>query len=492
MKNLILSIDQGTTGTTVIIIDENINVLSVATKPLNHYCTSPGFIEQNPDEIWQSVLEAIAEAVAKARINTKRIAAIGLTNQRETSLIWDNNTKNTLHNALVWQSTGTAPICEKLKARGLEPLIHEKTGLILNPYFSASKYRYLLDKLQLQKQAENKKITLATVDTFLLWMLTDKRVTSTDASNASRTSLMNLDTLQWDNELLEIFNIPKAALPSITSNAAILGHTGNVPGLPDNIPITAAAGDQQAALFGHAAFNEGEAKCTFGTGSFLLVNTGEKIPHSKHGLIATLAWKINNTKKYAIEGSTFTAGSLVQWLRDNLQIIKNTEEIEPLAQATPDSGGVVFVPALSGLGSPHWDPDAKAIISGITHATDKRHIARAALEGIAHQNTDIIDAIQKDTKTKLKNLKVDGGASNNNLLMQIQADLIQTELIRPEITQSTALGAALMAGIGIGLFKNQQDIIKAQKINATFHPAINEQKHRQMRNSWLEALQHTK
>lgn len=484
----ILAVDQGTTSTTVLIIDENLRVCGSASREFSQIYPRPDFVEHNPDEIWQSVLESIGTAIARARIDARQIVAIGVTNQRETTTVWERKTGTPIYNAIVWQCRRTTELCQSLKAQGVEADIHKKTGLLCDPYFSATKIRWILDHTQSQARAEAGELCFGTVDTWLLWQLTGHKVHATDPSNASRTLLMNLNHLDWDDELLKLFNIPRSMLPDILDNNAVFGRTLQVPGLPDGIPVCGMIGDQQAALFGQCCFREGDAKCTFGTGAFLLMNTGRQIIHSKSGLLSTCAWKLGTQINYALEGSAFVAGALVQWLRDGLQIIQTSSEIESLALSVEDEGGVILVPALTGLGAPHWQPQARGMILGLTRATTKAHIARAALVGICQQNTDLLEAMSQDLSAPLTSLKVDGGASINHLLMQMQADLLNTTLIRPENLQTTALGAAMCAALGIGMYQNLDALCQAWRADATFKPQKDESWRKQSRAEWNQAV----
>lgn len=485
----LLAIDQGTTSTTVLILDETLQVRGSASSEFEQVYPKPEYVEHRPNDIWQSVLDAIGGTIAKARVDAKDIAAIGITNQRETTILWDRKTGEPVHNAIVWQCRRTTPYCNKLRKDGFEDEIKARTGLLCDPYFSATKIRWILDELNLQQKACAGDLCFGNIDTYLLWQLTGGAVHATEPSNASRTLLMNLETMNWDESLLRIFNIPAQILPQIHDSNDIFGTTKGVPGLPDGIPIAGILGDQQAALFGQCCFETGQAKCTFGTGAFLLLNTGDKIVRSEHGLISTCAWKMGQTHRYALEGSAFVAGALVQWLRDGLGIIKSASEIEALAQSVPDEAGVILVPALTGLGAPHWNPNAHGLITGITRATTSAHIARAALMGICHQNTDLLDAMVQDLKKPLESLKVDGGASVNNLLMQMQSDLLQTKLIRPQNLQTTALGAAMCAALGTGMFKNLDDLRKAWCIDAEFVPQMDAEHRNTARSAWKNAVQ---
>ncbi len=484
----ILSIDQGTTSTTVLILDETLRVCGTASTEFEQVYPKADYVEHRPDDIWQSVLESIGTAIARARIDARQIAAIGVTNQRETTVIWDRKTGKPVYPAIVWQCRRTTQFCQKLKDDGLEPMIREKTGLLCDPYFSATKIRWILDHLDLQSEAEAGKLCFGTIDTFLLWQLTGGRVHATERSNASRTLLMNLKDQNWDPELLKIFNIPAAMLPNILENNAIFGRTWGVPGLPDGIPITGMMGDQQAALFGQCCFEPGDSKCTFGTGAFLLMNTGERIIRSDHGLLSTCAWKIAGKVNYALEGSAFVAGALVQWLRDGLGIIKESSEIEALAAKVEDTGGVILVPALTGLGAPHWNPRARGMISGITRSTTAAHIARAALMGICQQNTDLLEAMTADLQSRLTQVRVDGGASIDNLLIQMQSDLLNTPLIRPEILQTTALGAAMCAMLGIGMIQDLSSLKDSWRIDKKFTPQKDSTWRNKERMAWHNAV----
>ncbi len=456
MSRFIVAIDQGTTGSTVLVFDEKLALRGRGYREFAQHYPEPGWVEHEPEEIWQSVLGAVAEAIhyTGSNIEAAQVAAIGITNQRETTLVWDRATGKPLHRAIVWQDRRTAGECARLKEAGLEAEFRERTGLVLDPYFSGTKLAWLLDHVEgLRARAERGEVCFGTIDSYLVWRLTGGKAHVTDVSNASRTLLFDLRTLAWSDALLDRLRIPRAMLPEVRPSADIYGHSSSVPGLPDGVPIAGIAGDQQAALFGQACFQRGEAKCTYGTGAFLLMNTGERAVPSKNGLLTTVGWKIGDDVAYALEGSTFIAGAMVQWLRDGLGIIKTAREVEDLAREVPDSGGVVAVPALAGLGAPFWRPEARGLISGLTRGTTKAHLARAVLEGIALQIADLLGAMQTDSGLSLAALKVDGGASANNLLMQYQADILGVDIVRPAMVEATALGAALLAGIGAGLWK---------------------------------------
>ncbi|PIW00205.1 MAG: glycerol kinase [Deltaproteobacteria bacterium CG_4_9_14_3_um_filter_63_12] len=484
----LLAIDQGTTGTTAIVLDEELNTQASVNREFAQLYPQPGWVEHDPNAIWTSVVEAMAGALRVSEINPNDIAGIGITNQRETTFVWDRESGEPIHNAIVWQCRRTTERCDALRAAGHEAFIKEKTGLVLDPYFSGTKLGWILDHTSTRSEAVAGKLAFGTCDTYLLWRLTAGAVHATDVSNASRTMLMDLQTLSWDPELLALLNIPRALLPEIRGNAEVYGHTKGVPGLPDGIPIAGMAGDQQAALFGQVCFRPGEAKCTFGTGSFLLMNTGSQVVRSENGLLTTVGWRLGDQTTYVLEGSTFIAGAVVQWLRDGLEFFSSAHEIEALAEGVPDSGGVVLVPSLTGLGAPHWNPSARGVIWGLTRGTTRGHIARAALEGIAHQNTDLLEAMATDLGKELASLKVDGGAAANDLLMQIQADLLGCSLVRPAMLQTTALGAALLAGLGVGLFADTDAVLATWKMDRRFEARGDAGSRAAMRALWHEGL----
>ncbi len=473
MKNFVMAIDEGTTGVTVILLDHELTIRAKINNEFPQHYPQPGWVEHSPEEIWACTLKTIEEAVRAADIDPAEIAGIGITNQRETTVLWDRKTGESVHKAIVWQDRRTAPFCDKLKKRGLEAKVKKKTGLVLDPYFSGTKITWLLDNVAgLKARATQGEIAFGTIDSYLTWKLTGGHAHVTDVSNASRTLLMDLKTLNWDQELQKILRVPSSLLPQICSSSQVYGHTSGVDGLPDGIPVSGIAGDQQSALFGQACFNAGEAKCTYGTGSFLLMNTGKTIVHSKSGMLTTVAWKIGNSVCYALEGSAFIAGAAVQWLRDGLKMIHKSSDIEALAASVPDSGGVTFVPGFVGLGAPHWRPEARGLISGMTRGTTQAHIARATLEGIAFLQSDILQAMQRDLGKKLRVLKVDGGATVNNLLMQFQADILGVHLVRPKMIETTALGAAFLAGLAVGFWKDQKEIAAQWKEDKTFIPQM--------------------
>ncbi len=469
----ILAIDQGTTGTTVVVLDRELNVRGRVNREFRQIFPKPGWVEHDPEEIWQSTLDTVAAAVDQAGVAPADIAAVGITNQRETTVVWERSTGRAIHNAIVWQDRRTASRLSLLKQAGLEERFRAGTGLVLDPYFSGSKIEWILDHVDGARAAAGRgELAFGTIDTYLLWRLTGGTAHKTDVSNASRTLLMDLRGQAWDDELLGHLNIPREVLPEICGNAEIFGEVRGVPGLADGTPVSGMAGDQQAALFGQACFSAGEAKCTYGTGAFLLMNTGAEPVRSNAGLLTTAAWRIGGESAYALEGSAFIAGAAVQWLRDGLELFSSAPEVEELARSVEDSGGVVFVPALTGLGAPHWNPDARGVIYGLTRGTTRGHVARAALEGIAFQNVDILTAMESDLGHPLTTLKVDGGACANNLLMQFQADTLGVPIVRPVMTDTTALGSALMAGLAVGMFSDLDAIRATWRADREFTPSM--------------------
>ncbi len=466
----VIAIDQGTTGSTVLILDEQLAVRGRGYKEFAQIYPTPGWVEHDPEAIWASVTSALA--LALRGIEPSSIAAIGITNQRETTVLWDRKTGKAVHNAIVWQDRRTADRCAQLKADGKEARVKQLTGLTLDPYFSGTKIGWMLQHVEgLAPRARTGEIAFGTIDSYLLWRLTGGAVHATDVTNASRTLLFDITTLAWSDELLEVIGVPRALLPEVVPSSGTVGTTRGVPGLPDGIAIAGLAGDQQSALFGQACFTPGDAKCTYGTGAFILMNTGDKPVASQAGLLTTVAWKLATGElRYALEGSAFVAGAAVQWLRDGLQFFSTATEIEALALSVPDSGGVIVVPAFAGLGAPHWRPAARGTISGLTRGTTRAHIARATLEGIALQNVDILRAMQRDASRPLTMLKVDGGAAANNLLMQFQSDVLGVEIVRPALVETTALGAAFLAGLGTGVWKDQDDVRKTWREERRFKP----------------------
>lgn len=474
MQQYILAIDAGTTSSRAIVFDKKGESIGIAQHEFPQYFPKEGWVEHDAIEIWETQLRAIKEVLGGRDISAQAIAAVGITNQRETVVLWDRKTGQPVHKAIVWQDRRTAFICEALKSH--TSTFYNKTGLVLDAYFSGTKIKWILDENpELRQAAEKGELAFGTVDSWLIWNLTDGTTHLTDVTNASRTLLFNIHTLEWDSELLSILDIPKSLLPDVVSCSEIVGVTKL---FGEEIPISGIAGDQQAALFGQMCINEGDVKNTYGTGCFCIMNTGQKAVASNNKMLTTIGYQLNGKITYALEGSIFTAGALVQWLRDQMQIISDASEIETLAKSVENNGGITFVPALSGLGAPYWDPEATGTIIGITRGTQKGHIARAALESIALRTRDIIVEMEKDAATTFKSLKVDGGASNNNLLMQIQADLLTTVVIRPQTTETTALGAAFFAGLAVGFWKNIEELEKIWKKDMSFSPSNSSQKER--------------
>ena len=484
----VIAIDQGTTGSTVLVLDEQLQLRGRGYKEFRQIYPTPGWVEHDPEDIWTSVTHALG--VALKGIDPASIAAIGITNQRETSVLWDRKTGKPVHNAIVWQDRRTADRCAELKAAGKEARVKQLTGLTLDPYFSGTKVRWMLDHVDgLAARARAGDIAFGTIDCYLLSRLTGGAVHATDVTNASRTLLLDLHTLSWSDELLEMIGVPRSILPQVVASSGTIGTTKGVPGLPDGIAIAGLAGDQQSALFGQACFAPGEAKCTFGTGAFILMNTGDRAVVSKSGLLTTVAWKLATGElRYALEGSAFIAGAAVQWLRDGLQFFTSASEIEALAASVPDSGGVIVVPAFAGLGAPHWRPEGRGAITGLTRGTTRAHIARATLEGIALQNVDILRAMERDAGRALTVLKVDGGASANDLLMQFQCDVLGVEISRPEMVETTALGAAFLAGLGTGVWKDQDQVRQTWREQKRFKPTSDRAKIAEHLKRWDAAV----
>ncbi len=458
----ILSLDQGTTSSRAIIVDGQGVIRAIAKKEIKQSFPKPGFVEHDPEEIWVSQISVANEALAKAKITASDIVAIGITNQRETTILWDRKTGEPIFNAIVWQDRRTSPLCEELKAKNLEPLFKEKTGLLLDPYFSGTKIRYILDHVKGAKEkAERGELAFGTIDTWLVWKLTRGKLHITDATNASRTLLYNIHEKKWDDDILDILHIPKSLLPEVKSSSEIYGSTANHI-FTTNIPIAGIAGDQQASLFGQGCFEAGSAKATYGTGSFILMNTGTTPIVSKNHLLTTIAIQVGDITQYALEGSVFIAGAALDWLGKILKI--DSSHIELLANTVPDSGGVYFVPAFTGLGAPHWDPHARGSIFGISRGTTEAHLARASLESIAYQASELFHAMESDAQCRIQEIRVDGGGSKSDLLLQFQADLIQTSVLRSNILESTALGVAFLAGLAVGFWKDKE------AIQALWHP----------------------
>ena len=484
----VLAIDQGTTSSRTILFDHEGNICSVAQKEFTQIFPKPGWVEHNPQEIWASQASTMTEALTNVNAKGSDIVAIGITNQRETTIVWDAETGQPVYNAIVWQDRRTADYCDELRAQGLTDMIRSKTGLILDPYFSGTKVRWILENVPgAREKAEAGKLRFGTVDSWLVWNLTGGRHHVTDVSNASRTLLFNIHTLEWDEDMLKLLGVPRSMLPEVKSSSEIYGYT-HARIFSFDVPIAGIAGDQQAALFGQMCTEPGDVKNTYGTGCFLLMNTGDQAILSANNLLTTIAWKIGDKVNYALEGSIFVGGSVVQWLRDGLKVISSSADSEALATSVPDNGGVYFVPALTGLGAPYWDPFAKGTITGITRGTTAGHIARAALEGIAFQTMDIVGAMQADAKVALGDLKVDGGASRNDFLMQFQADVLETNVVRPTCVETTAKGAAYLAGLASGFWQSIEEIKAQWAIDRTFKPELPEGKVKEIKAGWADAV----
>jgi glycerol kinase len=483
----ILALDQGTTSSRGIVFDHSGSIVSVAQKEFPQIYPKPGWVEHDPREIWSTQAGVAAEALTKANAHAGEVAAIGITNQRETTLVWDRATGEPVCNAIVWQDRRTAGICDRLKARKLDRLIRRKTGLVIDAYFSATKLQWILENVKgARARAKAGRLAFGTVDAWLVWNLTDGRVHATDVTNASRTMLYDIVKQDWDDELLKLFGVPRSMLPEVRSSSTVYGDTMLL-GQP--IPIAGIAGDQQAALFGQACGKAGMAKNTYGTGCFMLMNTGTKPITSKRNLVTTIAWRIGNRTEYALEGSIFVAGAVVQWLRDGLQFFRSAPEIETLARTVDGTDGVYLVPAFVGLGAPHWDQYARGTIVGLTRGSTRAHIARAALEGIALQTVDVLKAMEADAGIRLKELRVDGGASANDLLMQLQADLLDVPVVRPKVAETTALGAAYLAGLAVGFWKSQADIARQWQVDKSFKPAMKAPERKRITAGWARALE---
>ena len=491
MQKYILALDQGTTSSRAIVFDHSGKICSVAQKEFTQHFPKPGWVEHDPNEIWSSEAAVIAEAISAIDINGLDIAAIGITNQRETTIVWDIDTEEPIYNAIVWQDRRTAEYCDKLKAQGLVDKVREKTGLIIDAYFSGTKIKWILDNVPgARERAEKGKLRFGNVDSWLVWRLTRGEVHCTDVTNASRTMLFNINTLQWDDDLLKLLDIPRSMMPEVKSSSEVYGHTKTTI-FAHEVPIAGIAGDQQSALFGQMCLTPGSIKNTYGTGCFVMLNIGDKPLLSKNNLLTTVAWKIGDEVKYALEGSIYVGGSVVQWLRDGLGFIKSSSEVEELASSVSDSGGVYFVPALTGLAAPYWDQYARGTIVGITRGTTRAHIARAALDGIAFQTYDIALAMAKDLDAPLTELKVDGGASRNNLLMQFQSNLLGIPVVRPKITETTALGAAYLAGLAVGFWKDIDEIKSQWQVERTFNPVPENEEIENAKKGWQDAIQRT-
>ncbi|MES2330196.1 MAG: glycerol kinase GlpK [Bacteroidota bacterium] len=487
MNQYILSFDQGTTSSRAIVFDKKGAIISVAQKEFTQIFPKPGWVEHDANEIWSTQLGVAAEAITKAGLTVANIAGIGITNQRETTVVWDRATGQPIHNAIVWQDRRTAAFCDTLKD-GTDKTIQQKTGLVVDAYFSATKVKWILDNVNGARDRANKgELCFGTVDSWLLWKLTNGTVHATDVSNASRTMLFNIHSLQWDEELLKIFDVPASMLPEVRSSSEVYGHTQNIL-TAHTIPIAGIAGDQQAALFGQMCTQPGMVKNTYGTGCFMLMNTGEKAIASTNNLLTTVAWKVNGITHYALEGSVFIAGAVVQWLRDGLKIIRTSAEVETLAAEVESSDGVYVVPAFAGLGAPYWNQHARGTIVGITRGTTGAHFARAALDSIAYQTMDVLKAMEADAGIAIKELRVDGGATANNLLMQFQSDLLNTKVVRPTVVETTALGAAYLAGLAVGYWSSTEDIQQQWQMERVFSPSMDDARRNELSEGWKRAI----
>ncbi len=488
-RRYVLSVDQGTTSCRATVLDAKLKVCGVGQKEFTQFFPRPGWVEHDLNEIWATTEWCIARALRAAGLKGSDLAAVGITNQRETTGLWHRGTGKPLHKAIVWQDRRTSAFCSELKARGHEATVKETTGLVLDPYFSGTKLKWLLDEVQgARTRAEAGELCFGTIDSWLVYKMTGHAAHVTDVSNASRTMLMGLSSLQWDDGMRALLDVPAQVLPRIAASAEVYGMTRGMASLPDGIPVSGMAGDQQAALFGQACFTPGESKCTYGTGAFLLMNVGDQPVASKAGLLTTVGWKLDGKTTYALEGSSFIAGAAVQWLRDGLQLIKKAEDVEALAKTVKSSGAVVFVPALAGLGAPHWRPDARGLFAGIDRSTTRGHLARAVLEGIALQIQDLAEAMKLDSGRDIPAFKVDGGAVKNDLLMQYQADILGTNVVRPKNVETTSLGAAFLGGLGVGFWKSADDIRKAWKADKVFKPKMSEGDRAQHLGKWREAV----
>ena len=488
MSSYILALDQGTTSSRSILFDKAGTVIAVAQKEFTQIFPQPGWVEHNPEEIWQTQLATAKEVMADAKISAADIAAIGITNQRETTVVWNRNTGKPIYNAIVWQDRRTASFCDELKAKGFDKIIQQKTGLVTDAYFSGTKVKWILDNVAGARELAIKgELCFGTIDTWLLWKLTNGKVHATDVSNASRTMLCNIETCQWDGELEKLLDVPGNMLPQIRSSSEVYGSTTLLDDVTE-IPIAGIAGDQQAALFGQLCTQPGMVKNTYGTGCFMLMNTGEKMIASKNNLLTTVAWKINGITQYALEGSVFIAGAVVQWLRDGLGIIKTSADVEALAMQVNTTDGVFVVPAFAGLGAPYWNQHARGTITGLTRGSTAAHIARAAVESIAYQTMDVLKAMEADSGISIKELRVDGGATKNDLLMQFQSDVLDTKVIRPTITETTALGAAYLAGLAVGFWKSIDELQEQWQIEKIFSSAITNESREELTKGWHKAV----
>ena len=486
MEKYVLAIDQGTTSTRAILFDEKQNVIKVAQKEITNYFPNPGWVEQDANEIWLSVLSVMASVFEGGQVKPEQVVSIGITNQRETTVIWDKDTGLPVYHAIVWQSRQTSDIVNDFKEKGYEPLIKEKTGLVLDPYFSASKIKWIRDNVPGVKDNDN--LLFGTIDTFLLWKFTCGQVHATDVTNASRTLLFNIHTLDWDDELLKLFDVPRSMLPEIKDTSGIFGYIDPRHFFNRTCPIAALVGDQQAALFGESCFNKSDVKNTYGTGGFILVNTGDDVIISKQGLLSTVAWKIGDEVKYALEGSIFVSGSLIQWLRDQMKFFTSAKDSEVLANSVEDSGGVIVVPAFVGLGAPYWNDKCQGAIFGLTRGTGQAQISRACLESMAYQSKDLIKVMEEELDTRIESIKVDGGASVNKLLVQFQADILEIPVIRPVLAETTALGAARLAGLAVDFYKKEDFVVQEAD---EYNPSMSHEEVERLYDRWLKAVEAT-
>ncbi|MCY9137652.1 glycerol kinase GlpK [Peribacillus frigoritolerans] len=490
METYILSLDQGTTSSRAILFNKSGEVLHIAQKEFNQYFPNPGWVEHNANEIWGSILSVIASCLSEMNVRPEQIAGIGITNQRETTVVWDKETGQPIHHAIVWQSRQTSEICTQLKGEGLDDLFLQKTGLLIDAYFSGTKVKWILDHVDgAREKAENGDLLFGTIDTWLIWKLSGGKSHVTDYSNASRTLMYNIHDLKWDEELLEILQVPQSMLPDVRSSSEVYGKTAPHHFFGQEIPIAGAAGDQQAALFGQECFEKGMAKNTYGTGCFMLMNTGEKAVKSEHGLLTTIAWGLNGKVEYALEGSIFVAGSAIQWLRDGLKLLNDPKDSEKYALRVTSADGVYVVPAFVGLGTPYWDSDVRGAVFGLTRGTSKEHFVRATLEALAYQTKDVLSAMEVDSGINLKALRVDGGVVKNNFLMEFQSGLLNVPVERPVISETTALGAAYLAGLAVGYWESQEEISKLWAVDKKFEPEMEEQERKDLYNGWKKAVQ---
>ncbi|WP_369900772.1 glycerol kinase GlpK [Bacillus manliponensis] len=493
MEKFILSLDQGTTSSRAILFNKEGKIVHTAQKEFTQHFPQPGWVEHNPQEIWGSILAVVASCLSEANVKPEQIASIGITNQRETTVVWEKATGKPVYNAIVWQSRQTSGICDELKEKGYNDMVRSKTGLLIDAYFSGTKVKWILDNVEgAREKAENGELLFGTIDTWLVWKLTGGKVHVTDYSNASRTLMYNIHELKWDEELLEMLTVPMNMLPEVRPSSEMYGHTVDYHFFGQNIPIAGVAGDQQAALFGQACFGEGMAKNTYGTGCFMLMNTGEKAVASEHGLLTTIAWGLNGKVEYALEGSIFVAGSAIQWLRDGMRMFQDASESEEYASRVASTEGVYVVPAFVGLGTPYWDSEVRGAVFGLTRGTSKEHFVRATLESLAYQTKDVLCAMEADSGIELKTLRVDGGAVKNNFLMQFQGDILGVPVERPVVNETTALGAAYLAGLAVGFWKDQSEIATQWNMDRSFTPAMETNTSEELYAGWKKAIEATK